>query len=66
MTFRGPAPLSGNVTGVNNAVGATPGVGVVRVEENGRRGTLQALAPISKVVAGAETADPHAIAVRRK
>jgi hypothetical protein len=66
ITFRGPAPLSGNVTGVNNAVGATPGVGVVRVEENGRRGTLQALAPISKVVAGAETADPHAIAVRRK
>jgi hypothetical protein len=66
ITFRGPAPLTGNVPGVNNAVGATPGVAVVRVEENGRRGTLQTLAPISNVVAGVETADPHAVAVRRK
>jgi hypothetical protein len=63
MTLRGPVPLTGNAA-VNNAVGNTPGVGVVRVEDGGRNGTFQAVARISHVVLGLERADPHAIAVR--
>jgi DNA-binding beta-propeller fold protein YncE len=64
MSLRGPRPLTGNAPAVNNAVGNTPGVGVVRVEEGGRGGTFQAIARISRVVDGVERADPHAVAVR--
>lgn len=64
--LRGPAPLTGNATGVNNAVGATPGVGVIRVEAGGARGALQTVAPISHIVGGVENADPHALRVRLK
>jgi hypothetical protein len=49
---------------VNNAVGSTPGVGILRVTRGGRSGSLQAVAPISHVVGGIETADPHGLAVR--
>lgn len=64
LSLRGPNPLTANVAGVNNAVGATPGVGVVRVERAGRHGVLQSVAPISHVVDGVERADPHGLAVR--
>jgi hypothetical protein len=64
VSLRGPNPLTANVPGVNNAVGSTPGVGILRVTRGGRSGWLQAVAPISHVVAGNETADPHALAVR--
>jgi hypothetical protein len=64
VSLRGPIPLTGNVPGVNNAVGSTPGVGIVRVTRGGSSGTLQAVARISHVVGGIETADPHALAVR--
>jgi DNA-binding beta-propeller fold protein YncE len=63
--LRGPNPLTANVPGVNNAVGATPGLGIIRVTQGGRAGVLQARAPITHVVAGVETADPHGIAVRQ-
>lgn len=66
MTLRGPKPLTGNAPDVNNAVGSTPGIGIVRVMANGRWGVLQAIVPISHSVDGVETADPHGIAVRRK
>jgi len=66
IALRGPNPLTGNAPGVDNAVGSTPGVGVVRVEQNGRRGVLQAIAPITHVVEGVERADPHALRVRLK
>jgi hypothetical protein len=66
IALRGPNPLTANVPGINNAVGGTPGVGVVRVERGGQRGVLQAVAPISHVVNGVERADPHGLAVRRK
>lgn len=66
IAFRGPIPLTGNAPSVNNAVGATPGLGIVRVEEGGRNGVLQAIAPISHVVNGVERADPHGIALRVK
>jgi DNA-binding beta-propeller fold protein YncE len=63
LTLRGPNPLTGNAPGVNNAVGSTPGVGIVRVERGGRDGTLYARAPITHVVGGVERADPHGLAV---
>jgi hypothetical protein len=64
VSLRGPNPLTANVPGVDNAVGATPGVGVLRVEAGGRSGVLQAIAPISHVIDGIERADPHGLAVR--
>jgi hypothetical protein len=66
-TLRGPNPLTGNAPAVNNAVGATPGLGVIRVMRTGMTGELQAIAPISYLDAGGvERADPHAIGVRLK
>lgn len=64
VALRGTIPLTGNVPGVNNAVGSTPGLGIIRVEAGGRRGELQAIAPISHISAGVERADPHAVRVR--
>jgi hypothetical protein len=64
LSLRGPRPKSGNIAGVNNAVGSTPGLGVVRVERNGLSGTLHALAPVTNIVNGQEEADPHALQVR--
>lgn len=66
VTLRGPNPLTGNFAGVNNAAGSTPGLGIIRVTNSGRDGTLQAIAPVSHVVNGVERADPHGIGVRSK
>jgi DNA-binding beta-propeller fold protein YncE len=66
LALRGPNPLTGNAPGVNNAVGSTPGLGIVRVERGGQAGTLQAIAPITNVINGIERADPHAVRVRLK
>lgn len=63
-SFRGPAPLTANVPDVNNAVGNSPGVGVIKMHLDGRTGTLLYVVPISNMVDGKETADPHGIAVR--
>lgn len=65
VTFRGPNPLTGNVPSVGNAVGNTPGLGILRVEAGGRTGALHAIIPISHIIDGVERADPHGIAVRR-
>jgi DNA-binding beta-propeller fold protein YncE len=64
VTLRGTNPLTGNAPGVNNAVGGSPGVGVLRVRQNGRHGEFLAVARISHVLGGVERADPHAIGVR--
>jgi DNA-binding beta-propeller fold protein YncE len=66
VALRGPNPLTANVPGVDNAVGRTPGLGVLRAEDGGRTGELRAIAPISHMVDGKEAADPHGIAVRRR
>ncbi len=60
MALRGLKPLTANDPTVNNSVGSTPGVGIVRVEQNGKSGVLEAIAPIGPN----ESADPHGIAVR--
>ena len=60
--LRGPFPGSGG----HAAFGGDPGLGVIRVEQGGRRGTLQAVAPLSNLfgsVNGENRADPHGIAV---
>src|SRR5207245_5812639 len=73
--LRGPSPLTGNNKEVNNAVGSTPGVGVIKVEGNGRGGALVGIAPSSKMAqekdkegkdGTVEKADPHGIQVRKK
>jgi len=66
MALRGPNPLTANVAGVNNAVGATPGLGIVKVRSSGKNGVFRAVLPISHVVNGVERADPHGIAIRVK
>lgn len=63
-SLRGQVPLTANVPGVDNAVGSTPGVAVVRVERGGGDGTLQSVARITNVVNGVERADIHALRVR--
>jgi hypothetical protein len=63
FAFRGPNPLSGDP---HVATGSTPGVGVVKITENGRNGFLKGLARISNVdPSGVERADPHGIRVRQ-
>ena len=63
MSLRGPNPLTGNNPAFNNAAGSTPGVGIIRVQEGGRRGRFFARLPISHVVGGVERADPHGLRV---
>jgi DNA-binding beta-propeller fold protein YncE len=61
-TLRGPFPGSGG----HAAFGASPGLGVIRVEQGGRAGTLQTIAPLNNgfgSVGGENRADPHGIAV---
>lgn len=73
--LRGPNPLTGNNKDVNNAVGSTPGVGVIKVEGGGKSGGFVGIAAISKKVeekdkdgnpVTKEKADPHGIQVRKK
>jgi hypothetical protein len=66
MTLRGPIPLTGNNPAFNNAAGNSPGLGIIRVEQGGRRGTFFARVPISHIVNGVERADPHGLKVLRK
>jgi hypothetical protein len=75
LALRGPNPLTGNNATVHNAVGSTPGVGVIKVEGGGRSGKLAGIAPMSRQVqekdkegkdVTVERADPHGIQVRKK
>jgi len=63
-TLRGPSPLTANVPDVSNAVGNSPGLGVIKIHRDGSSGSLWYVVPISHIVDGKETADPHGIAVR--
>ncbi len=74
-TLRGPSPLTGNNKDANNAVGSTPGVGVIKVDGGGRGGNLIGIAPLSKMaeekdkdgnMVKKEKSDPHGIQVRKK
>jgi len=63
VALRGPNPLTANNATFNNAVGTTPGLGILRVEAGGRRGVFYARVPISHIVGGVERADPHGLRV---
>src|SRR5680860_927971 len=54
MSLRGPVPLTGDMPEHSNAVGSTPGVGVLQVQDNGASGTFISLAPMTNVVDGVE------------
>ncbi|CAN5510347.1 hypothetical protein BH24ACT5_BH24ACT5_27980 [soil metagenome] len=59
VTLRGPTPQSG----AHAAFGNTPGVGVIRIMDGGRRGELQGIARLPDTRPGV-AADPHGIRVR--
>ena len=61
VALRGPTPLSGDP---HNATGSTPGLGIIAVEDGGRRGRLTRIIRMSSVRDGIERADPHSVAVR--
>jgi DNA-binding beta-propeller fold protein YncE len=64
VALRGLNPLTANIANVNNAIGSTPGVAVMRVERQGRTCVLEKILRISRIVEGFERADPHVVAVR--
>ncbi len=75
VALRGPNPLTGDNKEVHNAVGSTPGVGVIKVDGSGKSGKLVSIAPISRMaeekdkdgnMVKKEKADPHGIQVRKK
>lgn len=49
--LRGPCPATGNALSANNAVGATPGIAVIMVQQNGFQGKVMAIAPINSPAA---------------
>ena len=67
VNLRGPKPLTANNTAFDNAVGNSPGVGVIKIDSGGASGELACIAPIrAKTVEGVEQADPHGLRVREK
>ena len=64
VTLRGPAPLTGNAADVNNAVGNSPSLGVIKIHKGGTSGSIWYMIPISNMAGGKETADPHGIGLR--
>lgn len=58
-SFRGPAPLSGG----HDAIGNTPGVGVIDIRRGGKDGKLVGVAPVPPGALGLPP-DPHGIRVR--
>lgn len=63
VAFRGPTPLSGDP---HIATGATPGLGVLAVTDDGRSGAVIGIVRVSNIGDdGIERADPHALRVRR-
>ena len=64
MSLRGPNPLTADP---HVSTGSTPGVGVIKVLESGRRGMFESVARVSNIDAGGvERADVHALAIRRR
>jgi hypothetical protein len=64
VALRGPAPLSGDP---HNAIGSTPGLGVIRLSHGGRRGELTAIVRITNPhQQGTQQPDPPGLRVRWK
>lgn len=64
LSLRGPLPLTADP---HVSTGSTPGVGILRVTENGRNAVFEAVARVSNIDgAGDERADVHAMTIRVK
>jgi hypothetical protein len=64
VSLRGPNPLTGDP---HASTGATPGLMVLQVTEDGGNGVVKSILPVSNMDAGGvERADPHAVRVRRR
>jgi DNA-binding beta-propeller fold protein YncE len=62
LSLRGPVPLTADP---HVSTGSTPGVGIVKVTQDGRNGVFEAVAPVANVdPAGIERADVHAMTLR--
>jgi hypothetical protein len=62
VALRGPVPLSGDP---HNAIGATPGLGVIDVTDGGRTGSLTAVVRITNPTQQEkQQPDPHGLRVR--
>lgn len=62
FAFRGPNPLTGDPAA---STGNTPGLGIVRVTQEGRSGAVSRVVRITNPDAGSvERADPHGVRVR--
>jgi hypothetical protein len=68
IALRGLLPLTANAPDAGNAVGNSPGLGVIRVTEGGRAGVFETLVRVSNSSSAdggvIERADPHAVSVR--
>lgn len=62
VALRGPVPLSGDP---HNAIGSTPGLGIIDVTDNGRAGSLTAIVRITNPTQqDKQQPDPHGLRVR--
>lgn len=61
--LRGKEPLTGNLATMNNAVGDSPGIALLRVLDGGRAGEVKAHISLP-LATGATTGDPHGLRVR--
>ena len=62
VALRGPTPLSGDP---HNAIGSTPGLGIIQVTAGGRSGELKAIVPLTNPMQQpSQNPDPHGLRVR--
>lgn len=62
VALRGPVPLSGDP---HNAIGSTPGLGVIQITRGGRSGSLMSTVRITNPnQQGTQQPDPHGLRVR--
>jgi hypothetical protein len=62
VALRGPVPLSGDP---HNAVGSTPGVGIIQITDGGRTGALVSILPVTNPTQQEkQQPDPHGLRVR--
>ncbi len=60
--LRGPVPLT---AAPHNAIGSTPGVGIIQIAEGGRTGALVSVVPVTNPTQQEkQQPDPHGLRVR--
>ena len=63
VAFRGPVPLSGDP---HNAIGSTPGVGIIQLTDGGKAGALVSILRVANPdQQPKQQPDPHGLRVRR-